>query len=62
MFYGLPIGCKENLQLLWDNNDLYREKAAKIVKFPYYSVSLLCVQVSPKKIMEFTYNIYKFHP
>ena len=29
-----------------DNNDLYREKAAKMVKFPYYSVSLYCRDVS----------------
>ena len=39
-------------------NNLYREKATRIVEVPYYSVSPQCLQVVPKKIMGFTYNIY----
>ncbi len=41
-------------------NNLYRERAAGIIEVPYYSVSLQCLQVFPKKAMGFTYNIYNF--
>ena len=32
-------------------NNLYREKAARIIEVPDYSVSLLCLQDFPKKII-----------
>jgi hypothetical protein len=41
-------------------NNLYRERAARIIEVSYYSVSLQCLQVLPKKVMEFTYNIYNY--
>ena len=41
-------------------NNLYREKAARIIEAPYYSVSLQCLQIFSKKVMGFTYNIYNF--
>ena len=39
-------------------NNLYRERAARIIEVPYYSVSLQCLQIFSKKVMGFTYNIY----
>ena len=36
-------------------NNLYREKAARIIEVPYYSVSLQCLQIFSKKFMGFTY-------
>ena len=41
-------------------NNLYRERAARIIEVPYYNVSLQVLQVFPKKVMGFTYNIYNF--
>ena len=41
-------------------NNLYRERAARIIEVPYYSVSLQCLQIFSKKVMGFTYNIYNF--
>ena len=41
-------------------NIFYREKAARIIEIPYYSVSLLCLQGFPTKIVGFTYDIYNF--
>ena len=42
-------------------NNLYRERAARIIEVPYYSVSLQFLQVFPEKVMGFTYNIYNFN-
>ena len=33
------------------HNNLYRERAARIIEVPYYSVSLQCLQVFPKKLL-----------
>ena len=54
--------CKHNRETLYVGkyNIFYREKAASIIEVPYYSVSLQCLQVFPKKVMGFTYNIYNF--
>ena len=38
-------------------NNLYRERAARIIEVPYYSVSLQCLQVFPKKVMGFTQGV-----